>query len=239
MRVIIVDDEALARVNLRYALADHPDCEVTGEFATAAAARAFMDEHDVDVVFLDIQMPGDDGLVLARALSRLPQPPLMVFVTAYDTHALAAFDVHALDYLLKPLDDARLAATLARAGLLLAQRQLAAPAPFWSGLHVRSVGRIEHVALDDVLWIAAAGNYVELHLRERLTLYRIPIGRLARHLDPRDFLRTHRGAIVRVDQCATLTGPVDAAYQLRLRCGAAVPVSEQYVKQVRHCMATR
>lgn len=255
MRVIIVDDEALARANLRYALADHPDWQVAGEFDAASAARAFLAQHDVDLVFLDIHMPGEHGLVLARALSRLPQPPLIVFVTAYDQHAIEAFEVHALDYLLKPLDDARLAAALARAGAMLAQRQRAvhadavrafvgeidpagAPAPFWSRIHVRSVGRIDHVALDDVLWIASAGNYVELHLRERTILYRIPISRLERHLDPRDFVRTHRRFIVRAAQCATLAGPVDAAWMLTLRCGAAVPVSEQCVTQVRARMTT-
>lgn len=238
MRVIVVDDEALARVNLRYALMDHPGCQLAGEFDTALAARAYLDHHDVDLVFLDIHMPQESGLDLARSLCRCPQPPLIVFVTALDHHAVAAFEVQALDYLVKPVDDARLAATLARARAMLALRQHAAPAHFWSRIDVRSVGRIERVALDDVLWIAAAGNYVELHLRERTILYRIPISRLMRHLDPRVFLRTHRGVIVRTEQCATLAGPVDTAWTLTLRCAAAVPVSAQYVRQVRDCMAT-
>lgn len=237
MRVIVVDDEALARVNLRYALAEHPGWELAGEFASAAAARTFLDTHPVDLVFLDIHMPHESGMALARTICGLPQPPLVVFVTAFDTHAIEAFDVQALDYLLKPLDEARLATVLARAGAMLAQRQPAAP--HWSRIDVRSVGCIEQVALDEVLWIASAGNYVELHLHARTILYRIPISRLARHLDPRDFVRTHRQCIVRVDQCARLAGPVDAAWSLALRCGATVPVSEQWVKQVRAAMGTR
>ena len=237
MRVIVVDDEALARVNLRYALAEHPAWELAGEFGSAAAARIFLAAHPVDLVFLDIHMPQEGGMALARELSRLPQPPLTVFVTAFDTHAIEAFEVQALDYLLKPLDEARLAAVLARAGAMLAQRQ--PRAPYWSRIDVRSVGCIEQVALEEVLWIASAGNYVALHLRERTILYRIPISRLARHLDPRNFVRTHRQCIVRVDQCARLAGPVDAAWTLELRCGASVPVSGQWVKQVRAAMGTR
>lgn len=254
-RAIIVDDEAPGRVNLRYALAEYPQWQLAGEFAGAAAARAFLAEHEVELIFLDIHMPHESGLSLARTLAQLTQPPLIVFVTAFDAHAIEAFEVHALDYLLKPIDEARLADTLTRADAMLTQRQRAAhadavrgyfidadragaPAPYWTQINVRSIGSIERIVLDDVLWIAAAGNYVELHLQARTVLYRIPISRLEQHLDPRDFVRTHRRFIVRVDQCAALTGPQDGAYALTLRCGAAAPVSEQSLARVRACMAT-
>lgn len=258
-RVIVVDDEEPGRVNLRYALAEHRQWHVAGEFGSAAAARAYLDAHEVELILLDIHMPQESGLALARTLAQSAQSPLIVFVTAFGTHAIAAFDVHALDYLLKPIDEARLAAALARADAMLTQRQRAAhadavrgyfrdvdrpeqanaPAPFWTQINVRSIGCIERILLDDVLWIAAAGNYVELHLPARTVLHRIPISRLEQHLDPRDFVRTHRRFIVRVDQCATLTGPLDGAYALSLRCGATVPVSEHGVARVRACMATR
>ena len=121
--VLIVDDEALARSNLQLALADHPDWQVTGLAASAAEARVMQVQRPADLVLLDIQMPRQHGLAYAAELAALPNPPLVVFVTAHDEHALAAFEVHALDYLLKPLDDARLAQALTRAGQMLELRQ--------------------------------------------------------------------------------------------------------------------
>lgn len=255
-RVLIVDDEAFGRMNLRHALADHPAWQVAGEFDGARTARHFLAQHDADLVFLDIRMPEEDGLSLARDLCRLPAPPLVVFVTAFDVHAIEAFEAHALDYLLKPLDDDRLAAALARADAMLAQRQRAAHAhalqqyfaaqdrsgatpPFWSQIGVRSVGAIERILLEQVLWIASAGNYVELHLRERTVLHRMPIGRLEAHLDPRDFVRIHRRFIVRAGQCVALSGTPDSGHALALQCGATLSVSEPFLQRLRDLMRTR
>lgn len=123
VRYLIVDDEAPSRANLRLALAAHPDWLLLAECDGAAAARAALADNEVDVIFLDIQMPIESGLVLAREISRLRTPPLIVFVTAYSEHAVDAFDVHALDYLLKPLSDARLAQAVERIGAMLGQRQ--------------------------------------------------------------------------------------------------------------------
>lgn len=125
-RVLIVDDEAPGRINLRLALGAHAAWEIAGECADATQARAFLATHAVDVVFLDIRMPRESGLALAHHLAQQAAPPLVIFVTAYDTYAVEAFRVHALDYLLKPLDDTDLAKALARADALMAQRQLAA-----------------------------------------------------------------------------------------------------------------
>lgn len=129
MRVLLVDDEEPGRINLRYALARHPQWQVVGECASAAAARELLARQDVDLVFLDVQMPKESGIELARSLSALAEPPLIVFVTAFNVYAIEAFEVHAMDYLLKPFDDARLAQTLERAAAMLAQRQLAGFAP--------------------------------------------------------------------------------------------------------------
>lgn len=255
-RVIVVDDEEPGRVNLRFALAEHPRWQLLAEVSTVAAARALLATQKVELILLDIHLPEENGLTLAREVCRLPQPPLIVFVTAFDAHAIEAFEVHALDYLLKPIDDARLAGALTRADAMLAQRQRAAhgeavrryfaeqdradAAPaFWSQVHVRSVGCIERIALDQVLWTASAGNYVELHLRERTVLYRIPIGRLEAHLDPREFVRTHRKFIARVDQCVALSKLPDGGHSLTLRCGQALPVSDQYLQAVRARIGTR
>jgi DNA-binding LytR/AlgR family response regulator len=260
VRALIVDDEEPGRVNLRFALADHPQWQVAAECAGAAAARAALAESDIDVVFLDIQMPNESGLVLARELAQRQEPPLIVFVTAYNVYAVEAFEVHALDYLLKPFDDQRFAQTVERAQAMLAQRQRAnygaalrayaqhaaqmetqsqalthveQPPAYWQQLSVRSVGRIECVQLEEVLWMEAAGNYVELHLASRRVLHRVTLSRLEQHLDPACFLRVHRSAIVRVGQIARLEAQGDGSYQAALRCGDIVPVSDRHLAAVK------
>ncbi|WBS01582.1 LytTR family DNA-binding domain-containing protein [Pseudoduganella sp. SL102] len=241
IRYLIVDDEEPGRANLRLALADHSGWELVAECDGNGAARASLAQHEVDVIFLDVQMPGETGLVLARELSRLCEPPLIVFVTAYGAHAVDAFEVHALDYLLKPLDDARLAQAVERAAAMLRQRQReaygaalrdhaeAGASPYPERIGVRSVGRIEQVIVDEILWMEAAGNYVELHLPARTVLHRITLNRLEALLDPACFLRVHRGAIVRRDQIASLVSGGEGSHKLMLRCGGVVPVSASYM----------
>jgi two-component system LytT family response regulator len=248
IRCLIVDDEQPGRLNLRLALASHPDWGIVAECAGAASARAALAVHAIDVVFLDIQMPHESGLALARDLSRLREPPLIVFVTAHSVHAIEAFEVHALDYLLKPLDDARLAQAVERAAALLSQRQRGAyahavracldpGAPAWlEHLSVRSVGRIDQVRVDDIVWIEAAGNYVQLHTAGRRLLHRVALSRLEQILQPGVFLRVHRAAIVRRDRMASLVAAGDGSYRLTLRCGAEVAVSERYAPMVKESM---
>lgn len=247
IRALIVDDEEPGRVNLRYGLAGHAPWQVAGECASAAAARTALagpDGQGIDVVFLDIQMPQESGLALARELAQRDEPPLIIFVTAYNVYAVEAFEVHALDYLLKPFDDQRLAQTLERAQAMLAQRQranygaalraYAQPQPaYWRQLSVRSVGRIECVQLDEVLWMEAAGNYVELRLAARRVLHRVTLSRLEQHLDPACYVRVHRSAIVRAAQIASLAAHGDGSHQAVLRCGDTVPVSERYLAAVK------
>lgn len=249
---LIVDDEAPGRVNLRLAMEAHPGWTLAAECASATAARTALAARPVDVVFLDIRMPGEDGLVLARELARLPEPPLVIFVTAFSAHAVDAFDVHALDYLLKPLNDARLAQAVERAEALLRHGQRAAYGNALRGyaeqrmdegggawldrIGVRSVGRVEQVRVDEILWVEAAGNYVNLCLAARQVLHRIPLSRLETLLDPAVFVRVHRGTIVRRDQIGTLATVGDGSYRLTLRCGAQVAVSERYVGALRALM---
>jgi two-component system LytT family response regulator len=242
---LIVDDEAPGRVNLRLAMAAHPGWTLVAECASAAAARAALAASPVDVMFLDIRMPGEDGLALARELARQPEPPLVIFVTAFSAHAVDAFDVHALDYLLKPLNDARLAQAVERAQALLHHGQRGAygnalrgyagqdGATWLERISVRSVGRVEQVRVDEILWVEAAGNYVNLCLAARQVLHRIPLGRLETLLDPGVFVRVHRGTIVRRDQIGTLATIGDGSYRLTLRCAAQVAVSERYVAALR------
>lgn len=248
VRYLIVDDEAPGRTNLRLALAARPGWVLAAECDSAAAARRALDGQDIDLVFLDIHMPAESGLVLAREISRLREPPLIVFVTAYSEHAIDAFEVHALDYLLKPLDDARLAQTVERVDAMLRHRQREAfgaalrdyvqaeQAQRLERINVRSVGRIEQVRVADILWIGSAGNYVELHLAGRTVLHRMTLNRLEALLDPETFLRVHRGAIVRRDQLERLETTGDGTYTLGLRCGGAVPVSERYLARLKSVM---
>jgi two-component system LytT family response regulator len=251
VRYLIVDDEAPSRANLRLALASHPDWQLLAECDGAASARAALAAHDIDVIFLDIQMPFESGLVLAREISRLRAPPLIVFATAYSEHAVDAFEVHALDYLLKPLNDARLAQAVERIGAMLGQRQREAygaavrdyveagvgqAVTRLERINVRSVGRIEQIRVDDILRIESAGNYVELHLEGRTVLHRITLNRLEALLAPGEFLRVHRSAIVRRGQIARLETVGDGSYRLTLRCGATVAVSERYLGALKSAM---
>ena len=269
--VLIVDDEPLARTNLRHALAAFPRFRVVAECASVPEARTTLAERRegpasgserslegndaVDVVFLDIRMPTESGLVLARELITRPEPPIIVFVTAHGDFAIEAFETHALDYLLKPVDDTRLTMAVARIEEMLQLRQRAAYAtavrdyltdagahspgqspPYLTRLSVRSVGRIDSIAVDDVRWFGASGNYVELHLAKRVVLHRLTIGALERRLDPRVFLRVHRSAIVRRSDVGVLRVTGDGTYLLQLRSGPQVPVSERYVDAVRATM---
>jgi two-component system, LytTR family, response regulator len=258
MRALIVDDESLARANLRHAMAEAADCEVVGECASAASARLAIVELGIDVVFLDIQMPGESGLALARELVSMPLPPLIVFVTAYDEYAIEAFEVHALDYLLKPFDDERLGMTLQRVNELLEMRQrkpwtdaiedavLAVENARGSGTRsrltricVRSVGHIESIRLEDVRWISSAGNYIELHMDDRNRLHRSALARFERHLDPAEFLRVHRTALVRRASIRALKVTGDGTYELTLDSDEKIAVSERHVADVRAELATR
>lgn len=242
LNVLIVDDEAHARTNLRLMLQELPGWQVAGECASAAAARQRLAQGGVDAVLLDVQMPQEDGLELARAWSPHDTPPLVVFVTAHRGHALEAFDVHALDYLVKPVDERRLRQALERAGAMLDQRaaytralrRFADPAPgYWQELAVRSVGRIDRVALADVLWLGSAGNYVELHLAGRSLLHRSTLTELERYLDPAVFLRIHRRTLARRGQLQSLRQTVAGGYVTLLRCGVELAVSERYAPAVK------
>jgi two-component system LytT family response regulator len=246
VRALIVDDEAHARTNLRFALQALPGWQVAGECTSAQAARAFLESASADIILLDVQMPAESGLELARELSRRGAPPLIVFVTAHRGHALEAFDVHALDYIVKPVDERRLGQTLERARAMLDQRAayvqalrgFVDPSPgYWSELAVRSVGRIDRVNLSEVQWIESAGNYVELHLPQRTLLHRSTLSELERYLDPAQFLRIHRRILAPCAGMAALRQAREGSYELTLACGARLPVSERFVPAVKARLA--
>jgi two-component system LytT family response regulator len=256
---LIVDDEEHGRINLRYAMAAYPHWQLVdnGACADADSARALLAANAVDVVFLDIHMPNETGLSLAASMCRLGAPPIVIFVSAYHGFALAAFEVNALDYLLKPIDEARLRVAVNRAQLLLQQRERAdyqqaicalvdsaTPANgaprYWRQISIRGIGKIDTYGLDQVLWIGSAGNYIEYHLSAQTVLQRLTMQQLEGQLDPLHFLRCHRRHIVNIKAISCLRTMGDGRYQLQLKNDMLVDVSARYVDAVRqvcgpHC----
>ena len=254
MRVVVADDEPLARRRMMRLLREHDDeVDVVGLCETGAEAVEAIRETHPDLVFLDVQMPELDGFeVLERVGGELPA---VVFVTAHDRYALRAFEVHALDYLLKPFDVERFNQALARgrtqverqgegapAGLaalleqLARERGYAQPAPrarrWMDRVMVKARGRVEFVRTADIDWIEAEGNYVRLHAGKKAWLVREKIGALEERLDPDAFLRVHRSSIVQVDRMAELHPMVAGDGILVLRDGTQVKLSRGYRRRL-------
>jgi len=250
LRVLVVDDEALARARLRRLLAGEEGVEVVGEAASADEARRLIAEERPDLVFLDVQMPGEDGFELLESLPAGAAPEV-VFVTAYDQHALRAFEVNALDYLLKPFDRERLRLALERAREALARRSPAAldeqlrlmlqelrgEQPHLSRFVIRSVGRIVFVTAADVDWIEASGNYVRLHIGKESHLLRETMSSLETRLDPRVFARIHRSAIVNIERIRELHHIFHGDYSVLLKDGTRLTLSRGYREQFERLVA--
>lgn len=242
LRVLIVDDEPLARAGLRALVAAEPDVTVVDECANGTDAIARLSRGDVDVALLDIQMPDMDGLDVVAALPDNARP-VVVFITAHDHFAIQAFEANAIDYVLKPFRDERIRASLARARKQVEQQlvgdaravlsDLMARRPshehgsaFPDRIVVRSVGKVSFVRVADIVWISAADYYAELHTRDgKAHLVRETMQRLETRLDPTIFVRVHRTAIVRVDQVAELRTVGAERTMVVLRDGTRVPLS--------------
>ena len=195
MKALIVDDEPLARDGIRILLAEHPDIELAGEAGNGAEALALVDRVRPDLMLIDVQMPQMSGLELAaHVAANNPQPPAFIFVTAYDEFALGAFDVHALDYVLKPIDEARFAEAIRRARSLVTRRT--GPAK----LAIRDGDALTFVPIDEIDWVEAADYYVEIHAGGKTYLHRETLQRLQTKLDPERFVRIHRSRLVNRDR---------------------------------------
>jgi two-component system, LytTR family, response regulator len=243
MRALVVDDERLARRGVILRLRKFKDIEVAGECADGLSAVKRILELSPDVVFLDIQMPGMDGFEVLRSLPK-EKLPNVIFLTAYEQHALRAFEVHALDYLLKPVDDERFAAAVDRARKLgdsasrlrITERILQMlgrdSEKYASRFIVRTGSRIQIVHAEDTDWIGAAGDYAELHVRGRAHLLRETMNSLEQKLDPAKFLRIHRSRIVRTGCIAELCAIDNREYLIKLTDGSQHRSSRTYVKNL-------
>ena len=250
LQVVIVDDEALARRGLKYHLSDIKGVQVVAEFGDPDQALAYLKNNPADLIFLDIEMPGLSGLALANALT--DPLPAIVFVTAFDHYAVDAFSLQAFDYLLKPVDVERLQAVIMRmlarqdrkelevenstlrAALAAANLdQLAGKSEFKQILAIKDRGqtiRIEVAAID---WVEAAGDYMCVHADGETHVLRSTMQRLAAQLDPRQFIRVHRSALVNVAVIKAITSFANGEYRLTFSTGDIVKTSRRYKQAVR------
>ena len=242
IRVLIVDDEAVARRRIRRLLAGESDIAIVGECGDGASALRTIANDRPDLVFLDVQMPELDGFAVVRAAVPLGLPGV-VFVTAYDRYALRAFDVHAIDYLLKPFSRERFSLALGRARDRLEHRvangQMAALLEHLrktprhpARVAVRTADRLVVVGWRDVDWIEAADNYVKLHVGEKTHILRETLASIEKQLDPTRFARIHRSAIVQLDRIAELHPTSHGDVDIVLRNGTRLGVSRTWRARV-------
>ena len=255
VKVLIVDDEPSAREIIREMLTDEERSgavTIVGECGTGHAAVDAIREAKPDVAFLDVQMPEMDGLTVLSTLSP-EQLPLVIFVTAYDRYAISAFEVQALDYLLKPFDRERFDQAFARAKRALerertsdlserimafmedrnAPSRVSAPPQYIERLAIKADGRVLFVRAEEVEWIKAEGNYVSLHIGKRAYLFRETISSLEAQLDPHKFRRIHRSTIVNIDCITELQAMFRGEYRVLVRGGAELKLSHNYRDNLR------
>ena len=244
IRAVIVDDEPLPRERIATLLASHPEIELVAECGDGAEAVRVISETAPDLLFLDIQMPELDGFEVLEALGG-DRLPAVIFVTAFDEYAVRAFEVSAIDYLLKPIDPARFELALGRAlqrinaspeagGELLAfLSRWRAQRGFATRFVVRSGGKLTFVRPQEVDWIDAAGNYVRLHTAGRQHLIRETMKSIETRLDPEVFVRVHRSAIVNIDRVASLEPYFHGEYVVVMRDGSKLTSSRSHSARLR------
>jgi two-component system, LytTR family, response regulator len=241
-RTLIVDDEQLARERLQQLLANRPEIELLGACADGREAVAAINREAPDLIFLDVQMPELDGFAVIEAADIEPMP-VIVFVTAYDKFALQAFEVQAVDYLLKPFDRERFESALQRALERVKQRtelnageiptaelaEPAAPSKPLERLAIKSNGRILVVKTAEIAWIQSAHNYVEIHQdNQKAHLLRENIGALEARLDPDKFVRISRSVIISIDRVKELEPLFYGEYSVTLQNGQRLTLSRRY-----------
>jgi len=238
IHAVVADDEVLARQKLRQLLRDDRDIEIVGESATALETIELVKATNPELLFLDIRMPGMDGFDVVDALANHAEVslPRIIFTTAYDQYALRAFEVNAVDYLLKPFTQERLRAALERVREQSQTKPQAAGAANGSGQGViftnrivfKSRGRILFLPVSDIRWIGAEGNYVRLSTATETHLLRETMAHLAERLDPRGFLRVHRSFIVNLKYVKEVRREADGDSVVIMDSGQKVALGRSY-----------
>jgi two-component system LytT family response regulator len=252
IRTVIVDDEPLARRNIRLLLKDEPEFEISGEAASGREALALIQKHSPDLVFLDIQMPEMDGFAVLENLEA-EQLPVIVFVTAFDHYALKAFEFHALDYLLKPFDDARFEKALRQAKLQIEQREvkdlstrlvallegrdgpsreIPEKPQHLSRLLIKSSGRVFFLKTEEIDYVQAEDYYVKLQVGRKGHLLRETMNEMEAKLDPSKFLRIHRSTIVNIERIRELQQHFNGDYIVVLQDGTELKLSRSRREQL-------
>jgi two-component system LytT family response regulator len=248
IRVLVVDDELLARERILDLLAHEHDVEIVGTADSGAAAVDAIRAQQPDLVFLDVQMPGMTGLDVVRAIG-VDAMPATIFVTAFDQYALRAFELAALDYLVKPFDDERFEQSFQRARQMIELREMgklreqllavlqqngddpqrsarrADSSEYLERIAVEMRGKVRVVPVEQIDYITASGPYAELHTGDRTHIIRETMNTLEERLDPRHFIRIHRSAIVRLPLVDTLHRGAGGDYEVQLKSGLRLPVS--------------
>ena len=241
IKVLVADDEPLARERLSGLLSQEPDIEMVGQARDGEEAVTAIHDDSPDLVFLDVQMPQMNGFDVIDAVGS-DKMPLVIFVTAYDQHALKAFQVRALDYLLKPFDRERFTDALGRARkqlerdengdlgkrLLALVKDLRRDQPKSDRLVVKSGGRLFFLRTDEIDWVEAAGNYVRLHVGPGSHLLRETMNAIEGRLDPEKFFRIHRSRIVNMERIQELQPWLNGEYAVLLRTGTRLTLSRGY-----------
>lgn len=247
IRTLLVDDEVLARLAIRQALASHSDVAIVGECGNASEARLAIEALEPDLMFLDIRMPGMDGFKLLHGLKR-DTSPMVVFATAFGQHALRAFDANAIDYVLKPIDQERFDQAMARVrrhwqGVHAApvaspagSAPASPPSPYLQRLSVQHGEHIRVIAASDIDWIRADGNYVHIHAGSATYLHRESLRHLLAVLDPDGFLRIHRGIVVNVERIREVHPLFQGSAEVVLHDGTRLSLSRRFRMHARRAL---
>jgi two-component system LytT family response regulator len=241
INVLLVDDEPLAREMLREMLQSDPHVVIVGESVNGREAVEAIRAHSPDLIFLDVQMPELGGFDVLAALAP-DRIPYVIFVTAYDQYAVRAFEVNALDYLLKPFDQERFDISWQRAKaqimrdrnggmdqrILALLEELKAGNKYLERLVIKAGGRIYFLEMNEIDWIEAEGNYVSVHCAKKSHLLRETISSLDAQLDPKKFVRVHRSSIVRIDRIQELQPWFHGEYRIILQNGTQLTLSRNY-----------
>jgi two-component system LytT family response regulator len=236
IRALVVDDEPLARSNLTVLLRRDPEIDVVRECGSGMDALAEIRNSKPDLLFIDVQMPECDGFDVLEMLGR-DLPPAVVFVTAYDQYALRAFEAGALDYLMKPFDNARFDRALGRAKERIAHDR--DPRPTLDQFAVKSAGRVSFLKTSEIDWIEAADYYSCLHVGAKTHLLRRSMAELEQELDEAVFCRIHRSTIVKLDRVRGLKLNESGEYDVLLDNGTRLRLSRRYRKQLQSRLSLR